>query len=235
VPDRTYVDYSADRCAKSCANEASFDCESFEYCWISGKCRLTRSLTSTNDSVEPTKDLCDIYQRKENFDLFHTVQMKPPFRRHLIFPSIIGDALYHYQKNPIQAAVSKSYEKFKNVKNPSDCARLCDTSAKYQCRGFSYCETTQTCYLSKTHLSDNGNTPKDSDTVCPHYRSNMNFWYDWPTWWFNIVDWLTFDRIIFERFYFQIDSKCFDYKSRYNIWWVVNRILQSKMYQCGLV
>jgi hypothetical protein len=165
APDRTIAGNTGEKCAKACINEATFDCETFEYCWQTGNCRLSRASVTKSDVVASADNSCDVFQRMfvSCFQLL--------FGSFLIRGRSKGDALYHYQKNPVEMAVSKLSEKLPAVASPSECARLCDKFAKFPCRGFSYCASTMTCYLGKTHWSDDTAITKDSNLICPHYRS----------------------------------------------------------------
>jgi hypothetical protein len=50
-----------DDCAKFCSEELGFDCLSFDFCYITGDCRLSdSSLSETEDYI--TANDCDIYE-----------------------------------------------------------------------------------------------------------------------------------------------------------------------------
>lgn len=63
---------SIDDCAITCNNLIGFECESFDYCYLSGECRLTNmSAPSIDDDVILFDDeFCDIYTSILNFLIF---------------------------------------------------------------------------------------------------------------------------------------------------------------------
>lgn len=81
----------------------------------------------------------------------------------------LEDAVYHYTALPFQVTVNKNDIKV-NADSASQCARECDATTKIHCRGFNYCETTKTCYLTETHLLD-GTSSGQLDLKCIHYTS----------------------------------------------------------------
>ena len=63
--DRTILNLNIDDCAKACMDELGFDCKSFDFCYLHGDCRLSKSEVSEqeiNELVESNE--CDIYLSK---------------------------------------------------------------------------------------------------------------------------------------------------------------------------
>ncbi len=84
----------------------------------------------------------------------------------------VEDALYHYDQAPYSVTVGPKDVKIENVNTPNDCAKECDTTTKLHCRGFNYCGSTKSCYLTETHLlDDSSSTSSGIDLVCTHYTS----------------------------------------------------------------
>jgi hypothetical protein len=61
--DSLYRGVSVDECAQRCLRDSRIFCESFDYCSISGECRLSRS-EPTNQTDIVTDTGCDIFQSK---------------------------------------------------------------------------------------------------------------------------------------------------------------------------
>ena len=54
-----------DDCAKSCMESLSFECKSFEFCYLNGQCRLSSDRINTNsEDLYVIANGCDIYERK---------------------------------------------------------------------------------------------------------------------------------------------------------------------------
>jgi hypothetical protein len=116
-------------------------------------------------------------------------------------------------------AVSQSNEKFEKILSASQCAKLCDQFSKYPCRGFSYCQSSMTCYLSKTHLSDSNGVSIDTDIVCPHYRSLLSRAVRFTNTTSSHVD---VSRVVLEGLHVQIDFERFDHQGRHAFHRLVN-------------
>lgn len=62
--DRTIAKTNIDDCARACNDEPSFDCQSFDFCYTSGDCRLSKSgITSDANELVTTVE-CDVYESK---------------------------------------------------------------------------------------------------------------------------------------------------------------------------
>ncbi len=59
-------DTNIDDCAKSCSESLSFECKSFDFCYLNGECRLgSEKIDSNSDSKYVIANECDIYERKK--------------------------------------------------------------------------------------------------------------------------------------------------------------------------
>lgn len=58
--DRSYKGLSLDECAQRCLRDSQIFCESFDYCGVSGECRLSRNEANETDTADDVG--CDIYQ-----------------------------------------------------------------------------------------------------------------------------------------------------------------------------
>lgn len=60
--DRSIGQTNIDECARACNNEAAFECKSFDFCYTSGDCRLSRETVSDDQSQFYTSIECDVYE-----------------------------------------------------------------------------------------------------------------------------------------------------------------------------
>lgn len=63
--DRFYNGISVDQCAQNCLRESVFTCESFDYCYVSGECRTSRTQPTNMSDIEAS-DPCEIYTSQLN-------------------------------------------------------------------------------------------------------------------------------------------------------------------------
>lgn len=63
--DRFFTGYSISDCASACSNEATFSCETFDYCYANGECRISRNDTIAEADLV-SDSTCDIYQSKNH-------------------------------------------------------------------------------------------------------------------------------------------------------------------------
>ena len=155
---------SVDECARACSRQESFICESFDYCYINGECRLSKFQPTDLTDIVPF-DSCEIYASKRSTKNLSSSSIS------FFFPE---DPLYHYDRAEFQVTVNPKDLKITNVATPNDCAKECDSTTKIHCRGFNYCGDTMTCFLTETHLIDE--TPSTNvDLVCNHYTSKRSY------------------------------------------------------------
>ena len=146
-PSRVLLGSNIDNCALSCNVELGFECKSFDFCYMSGDCRLSNNSLSTDDQDYKDSFDCDVYEK---------------------------DTLFHYVEYPSKSSVNKNDLSYGNVGSPSECASKCDAQTdKLHCRSFNYCPESKTCYLSEKHLIDSIETLNE-DLVCTHYSSSFN-------------------------------------------------------------
>ncbi len=53
-----------DECARICNEELRFECLTFDFCYISGECRLSLNFTTSNDIMADGQ--CDVYESNKN-------------------------------------------------------------------------------------------------------------------------------------------------------------------------
>ena len=65
--DLKLTSLTIDDCAAHCADELGFECQSFEFCYLNGDCRLSKNLVPSdtkNTTVFAPNYYCDIYESK---------------------------------------------------------------------------------------------------------------------------------------------------------------------------
>lgn len=61
--NRILLGSNIDDCARSCNEELGFDCKSFDFCFLSGDCRLSKnSITNGDQDFDESFD-CDVYEK----------------------------------------------------------------------------------------------------------------------------------------------------------------------------
>jgi len=63
-PEVVVKGVSVDQCAARCLQEATFDCQSFDYCFDYGGCGMSSQHADRNLAVKPTVAYCDLYSRE---------------------------------------------------------------------------------------------------------------------------------------------------------------------------
>ncbi len=64
--ETSFVSLTVDDCAKKCNEELTYECATFEYCYLNGDCKIRRDATNDNDPSEFNENnACDIYESKE--------------------------------------------------------------------------------------------------------------------------------------------------------------------------
>lgn len=131
---------AVDDCAASCDHEELFDCQSFEYCFASGTCYLSKLHPDENTSLVQKHEHCDLYSR-EYLDRFTQL------------PGIVFK--------------SAAFMVYNNVPTATLCARKCVTNSK--CKSFDYCITGQSCRLLTTHRLTVNKTDMTQYPSCSHF------------------------------------------------------------------
>jgi len=70
--DKDYSGITIDDCARYCIDQIGAECKSFDFCFITGQCRLSHdpapSLENTTEYM--SEEYCDIYESNASFLLF---------------------------------------------------------------------------------------------------------------------------------------------------------------------
>ncbi|KAK3887924.1 hypothetical protein Pcinc_008007 [Petrolisthes cinctipes] len=126
--DLTLKQESYVSCLASCDVMASFECETFSYCYDSAKCFLSSKIVNipvANGDIISQTD-CIIVTRSHTDDY-----------------SVLDGTVYLGQ--PTQSNITA---------NPERCAYLCDTVDTFTCRSFDYCYSDLGCNLYDQHTVD---------------------------------------------------------------------------------
>lgn len=59
---KTILKVNIDDCAKACNDEFSFECLSFDFCYLHGDCRLSKSRLGNDEQEFVDSSECDIYE-----------------------------------------------------------------------------------------------------------------------------------------------------------------------------
>ena len=85
----------------------------------------------------------------------------------------LENALANYERFPTQTSINLKDKKIVNISSSNECAEKCNEQLDI-CKSFNFCQSTNTCYLSASHLADgSASTTQLSDLICNHYSSNM--------------------------------------------------------------
>ncbi|CAF0773656.1 unnamed protein product [Brachionus calyciflorus] len=140
--DREYFQLNIDDCARACNEELGFECKAFDFCYLHGDCRLSKSIPSDQPDDFFEINECDVYEK---------------------------DSLYHYNEYPTKSFINKNDKQLEKVKSPSECASFCDNEKSIHCRSFNYCPDQGLCYLSERHVISDSEQGFSSDLLCSHY------------------------------------------------------------------
>ncbi|CAF0875761.1 unnamed protein product [Brachionus calyciflorus] len=130
-----------DDCAKACNEQVGFDCNTFDYCFPTGDCRLRKFTQSENASQYAVDLNCDVYEK---------------------------DALSHYDRFRGKVSVNPKDLKYVKINDPTECAKKCDKESKINCKSFNFCPLTSACFLSASHFTDSSSILSENST-CDHY------------------------------------------------------------------
>lgn len=68
--DASFSKLSIDDCARLCNEQMSYECKSFDFCYINGDCTLSRNAApSISDSINTS----DAYTQAENCDIYESI------------------------------------------------------------------------------------------------------------------------------------------------------------------
>lgn len=62
--DTEFAKYAIDDCARACNEHLGYECKSFDFCYITGDCRISPRLTDEKDIEYMSDDNCDVYESK---------------------------------------------------------------------------------------------------------------------------------------------------------------------------
>jgi len=133
---------SVDQCAQRCLTEPTIMCQSFDYCFDTGRCLMSTLHPDQNQSLIETHMMCDLYARSY-------------LDNYIAYPG------YTFQSTG-ETTVS-------NVMSAQYCAKLCSENKNYMCLSFDYCTSTSTCILKQTHIMDVPTSAIKKNSVCNHY------------------------------------------------------------------
>jgi hypothetical protein len=171
--DREYTGVSIDDCARTCNEQVGVECKSFDYCYLTGECRLSRAQapSAENKTAYDPDQNCDIYNSLVFFSL--SLQFLT-FSNNSKFLLFIEDDLAHYSYFPSKASINKNDLQYMKVDTAEQCAGKCDAEKQIHCRSFNFCPGSNLCYLSEKHTIDASSGDSTSDLVCDHYSSNLS-------------------------------------------------------------
>lgn len=146
--DKTFFDITIDECANKCNELSGAECKLFNFCFLSGECKLSSSnnISLDNNGIVSAKHW-DIYEK---------------------------DDLYHYN-SPVSTLENPKDFKLSAVATAADCAARCDGAKNLHCKSFNFCERKNLCYLSESHMLETIEKP-DYHSECEHY--SRKFLYD---------------------------------------------------------
>lgn len=143
--DIQFKGLSVDQCASKCLTEPTIDCQSFDYCFDTGRCLLSKMHPDQNISLVVTKLVCDLYARTY---------------------------LDSYKAYPGQTLQTTGDAQISNIFSADFCAQKCSKYTTFSCKSFDFCATSNTCILKRTHILDMPKSLKNTNTVCMHYSRN---------------------------------------------------------------
>ena len=59
------LNVNIDDCAKACLDELGFDCQSFDFCYLHGDCRLSKTVEYENMYMFIDSYECDVYKSED--------------------------------------------------------------------------------------------------------------------------------------------------------------------------
>ncbi|XP_052216827.1 uncharacterized protein LOC127834810 [Dreissena polymorpha] len=147
-PDAQLTGVSVDQCAARCLSEATFDCQSFGYCFDTGRCYLSTQRPDQRMNVTQTRMPCDLYSRSY---------------------------VDNYVPYPGQTLQAQGDVTITDVQSVNFCAERCSKSTTADgdgiaCKSFDYCYQANVCILKSKHLLDMASsTLKSSGGSCSHF------------------------------------------------------------------
>ncbi|XP_060563272.1 uncharacterized protein LOC132722747 [Ruditapes philippinarum] len=143
--DIQFKGLSVDQCASRCLTEPTIDCQSFDYCFDTGRCLLSKMHPDQNITLVKTMLMCDLYSRKY---------------------------LDSYTSYPGVTIQTSGDAKISNIPFADFCAQKCSTYTSFSCKSFDYCSTSHTCILKRQHILDMSKTVPNTNTLCTHFSRN---------------------------------------------------------------
>ncbi|XP_069128222.1 uncharacterized protein [Argopecten irradians] len=136
---------AVDDCAAACLGEATFDCQSFSYCYNTQTCALSVTHPDENLQLVKHSSACDLFSRQylDNYVEYPGQLLKVPTATIL------------------------------TAKTDNLCAQKCTTSSL--CKSFDYCPNSKSCLLRRKHILDVSTTYLSSSNECNHYSKKYLF------------------------------------------------------------
>ncbi|WAR22901.1 hypothetical protein MAR_036570 [Mya arenaria] len=146
TPVVTLKGVSVDQCAARCLGEATFDCQSFDYCFDTGGCTMSDQHADRGLAVTATRALCDLYSRSY---------------------------LDSYDAYPGQTLELPGAITITDVSSVNFCAEKCSKSTVNTtgvvCKSFDYCSGSNTCILKAKHVLDMPKSALHTSATCSHF------------------------------------------------------------------
>ncbi|XP_064606903.1 uncharacterized protein LOC135471555 [Liolophura sinensis] len=136
---------TVDDCAAACVDEDVFFCQSFEYCFNTGDCHLSKRHPGEVPSMIIDSNNCDLYSRNYSSK---------------------------YTKTPGTVILERGQVIYQKIVGAEMCAKLCSDLHKFTCKSFQYCDDISTCALSPTHFMDIPRSDIKAEPLCDHYTRN---------------------------------------------------------------
>ncbi|KAH9489819.1 hypothetical protein Btru_036399 [Bulinus truncatus] len=135
-------------CALSCSQENTFSCQSYDYSFTTGECRLT--------SVHP--------------DEFNSSQ--PAIINASMFTNIYSKMYtMEYTRNSAEVFTTVADKRLTNINSDEMCARACTINSDFRCESFEICDD-GSCNLRKTHIIQAKSSDLTNASGCTHYSRN---------------------------------------------------------------
>ncbi|KAK3791542.1 hypothetical protein RRG08_002901 [Elysia crispata] len=144
-------------CALLCLQENTFKCETFDYQFSLGTCRLS--------SVYPNK--------------MSTGEQKVGIN---VYTRLYSSEYTKYEAVLVSAGADRTMS---NTSSAEACAKQCSETTEFRCEAFEICSSAKTCSLHKTHIFsrtiNNITGPANSNTIkkpdCTHYSRDHLYDY----------------------------------------------------------
>uniref|UniRef100_A0A2C9LTU9 Apple domain-containing protein n=1 Tax=Biomphalaria glabrata TaxID=6526 RepID=A0A2C9LTU9_BIOGL len=153
IINTTFNMVSVTDCAVSCGQENTFVCESFDYSFTTGTCRLTS--IHPNELKTPMSTVLNVSSNTNVYSKLYTMD---------------------YTRNSAEVFTTAADKRLPNVNSNEMCARACTTNPDFRCESFEICDDGY-CNLRKTHMIQAKPSDLTNATGCTHYSRNHLYDY----------------------------------------------------------